>query len=629
MKKTQLYTAKLLALVLLCFNTAIAQNLSFKEYLAKREAERKATIAEYVRENPDVKLSKDDEQGNYLFLHHIDEYNKPVYYATRSNLGLAKSIKTDKLWKNGGLSLDLQGQSMEVNANRARLGVFEPSPCRTSHQEFGGRATTRDTPVFTTNNGGSEHATHVTGTMIASGVKPDAIGMANGAKIDCYEVNSDEFEEIYDAGDEGMLVSNHSYGPLFDNTKVNLGVYDAECELYDSIAVLNKNHLMFMACGNDRDDIGGITYDIMIGGTISKNLASIGAVEILGSGGYTGPASVKMSDFSSYGPTDDGRIKPDFCAPGVQIYSSIAADDTSYKHEDGTSMAGPGAAASMFLLQQHYKNKKGNFMRAATLKGLGIHTADECGANPGPDYAYGWGLLNLEKSIDVIDNKGGTHLIDEDTLNNNATYEFPVKTSGGMFKATICWTDRPGKPLVGASVDDRTPMLVNDLDLRVIDVATNAPVSTLPWKLDPNNPSNAATTGDNTVDNVEQILISNLPAGNYKIRVTHKGTLATGSQEFSMIVSGATSSVAVEEAFYVKNKTVKAYPNPFADVLIVEANNWKTVSIINTTGQLVAQYDGSAGQQKLQIDTKGWSSGIYTISVLTKDDTVETMSVVK
>ena len=628
MEEIKLITANLLLLILLSVNSSMAQEISFKDYLSKREAERKASIAAYVKENPSVQLHEVDENGTYRFLHHIDKYNRPVYYQTRDNAELAKSIKNRQtLEKTVDLSLDLQGQGMEVNANRARLGVFEPSPCRTSHQEFGGRATTRDTPVFTTHDGGTEHATHVTGTMIASGVEAKAKGMANAAKIDCYEVNSDEFEEIYDAGNEGMLVSNHSYGPQYDNTKVKLGVYDDECNLYDSIAFLNENHLLFIACGNDRDDMSSITHDILIGGTISKNIASVGAVELLGAGGYTGPASVKMSDFSSYGPTDDGRIKPDFCAPGVQIYSSISTDDMSYKHEDGTSMAGPGAAASMFLLQQHYQNKKSTFMRSATLKALGIHTADECGANPGPDYSYGWGLLNLEKCIDVIDNKGGSHLLSEETLNNNATYEFPIKTTGGMFKATICWTDRPGKPLVGAAVDDRTAMLINDLDLRIIDEATGMPVATLPWKLDPDNPGNAATRGDNTVDNVEQILINNLPAGKYKIQVKHKGTL-TSSQKFSMVVTGATSNVSVE-AFYVKNNTVKAYPNPFADLLIVEANGWKNITVVNTAGQIVAKYGGEDNQEKLKIDTRVWSAGIYTISVLTKDDVVETMSVVK
>lgn len=630
MKRLGLITARVLTLLLLFMSgNAMAQEMSFKDYLVKLERERKTAINEYVKMHPEIKLNDVDQYGNQRFLHHIDLNGEPVYYSSRSNVGLATSIKTNKLWNGGGLSLDLQGQNMEVSASRARLGVWEPGAVRTTHQEFGGRATTRDVPVFSVSNGNTEHATHVTGTMIASGVQANAKGMANAAKIDCYEIQSDEYEEINDAGAQGMLVSNHSYGPEFDATKVSLGVYDAECNVYDTLHYINKNHLMFVACGNDRDDAGGLTYDLLRGGTISKNVASVGAVEILGAGGYTGPNSVTMSDFSSYGPTDDGRIKPDFCAPGVQIYSSISTDDMSYQNEDGTSMASPGSAGSMFLLQQHYKNKKSAFMRSATLKGLGIHTADECGAAAGPDYAYGWGLLNMEKAIDVLDNKNGDHIMTETSLTNSGTYKLSLKTAGGPFKATICWTDVPGTPLVGAGVDDRTAMLVNDLDLRIFDVATGTALTSMPWKLDPANPSNAATTGDNTVDNVEQIYIANLPAGNYYLQVTHKGTLVNGKQDFSVMVTGGVEVSSISK-FYVKDITIKAYPNPFMDKIVVEAKDWKTVTVINTAGQTVAVYNAdNSSQTQLEINTINWAGGIYNISVLTNAGKVETVSLVK
>lgn len=629
MKRITLISAKMLMLLFIVASGSVtAQDMTFRDYLVKKEAERKASITEYVKNNPDVKLQDKDYLGNMRYLHHIDANSRPVYYSSRSNVGLATSIKTNKLWNGGGLSLDLQGQNMEVSASQARLGVFEPGPVRTSHQEFGGRATTRDLPVFSTSDGNTEHATHVTGTMIASGVDATAKGMANAAKIDCYEVQTDEYVEIFDAGTGGMLVSNHSYGPNYDNTKVTLGVYSDDCNTHDTISYINKSHLQFIAAGNDRDDGNSITYDILVGGCIAKNVATVGAVEILGSGGYTGPGSVTMSDFSSYGPTDDGRIKPDFCAPGVQIYSSISTNDASYQSEDGTSMATPGAAASMFLLQQHHKNKKTTFMKSATLKGLGIHTADECGANPGPDYAYGWGLLNMEKAIDVIDNKNSVHLMAEAILNNGATYQQPITSPGGVVKVTICWTDLPGTPLVSAPVDDRTPMLVNDLDLRIIDANTNMPISTLPWKLDPANPSSAATRGDNNVDNVEQIYVSSLPAGNYIIQVTHKATLSDGKQEFSLIATGVAQTTSLDK-FYVKNANIKAYPNPFSDNITVEAKNWKTITVSNTVGQTVVQYNANNKQKILQINTREWANGLYVISIVNEDDSIESVSLVK
>lgn len=624
MKKTTL-----LLLLLAAFpGISNAQEISFSEYLKKLEADRKASISEYVLLHPDVKQQKEDVRGNNYFLHHINSSGMPVYYQTRSNVGLATSIKTNKLWNGGGMSLNLHGQNMEVNGNRARLAVFEPGPVRTSHQEFSSRATTRDVPVFTTQNGNADHATHVAGTMIASGVVANAKGMANQAKIDCYEIQTDEYDEMLTVSNEGVLVSNHSYGPEYDTSLVTLGVYDQSCQLYDSIAFINKNYLQFHAAGNDRDEGNNIKYDILLGGCVAKNVATVGAVEILGSGGYTGPGSVTMSDFSSFGPTDDGRIKPDFCAPGVQIYSAISSEDTGYKHEDGTSMATPGAAGSMFLLQQHHKNKYTTYMRSATLRGLGVHTADECGTNPGPDYKYGWGLLNMEKAIDVLNNKDSVHYFSQAMLTNSVPYNHKVKTIGGAFKATICWTDYPRIPLSSPPINDRTAMLVNDLDLRIIDSATNMAVSTLPWKLAPDNPDNAATTGDNTVDNVEQIYISNLPAGTYFIRVTNKGSLVGGTQDFSVIVTGINTTVS-ENQFFVKNNTVKAYPNPFTDKLIIENNGWQSVTVVNSAGQAIADYTINDDKKQLEISTQNWASGIYYISVKTKDGSLETVSVIK
>lgn len=513
----------------------------FRKRLAVNENARKLQIEQFLklRRNAGIKRSYSDAKGTFYFLHHIDSATgEPVYYQTRSNVGLAGSIKTDKLWRGGSLGLDLQGQGMEVSSTRSRLGMWEPGAARISHVELRDRAFTRDIPVFTAASENADHATHVAGTMMGAGVNPLARGMANQARLDCYEIQTNETEEIEAAASQGMLVSNHSYGPSFDNSRVKLGVYDEAAQMYDELAYRNKNYLMFHAAGNDRDDEKDIRYDILIGGALSKNVAAVGAVKRFTGGGYTGPSSVSIADFSSFGPADDGRIKPDFVAPGVAILSAYSASDTTYKSIDGTSMASPGAAGSLFLLQQHHRNVKSTFMRSATLKGLGIHTADEAGPNPGPDYMFGWGLLNLERAIEVINLKNGLHLMEEAQLANEATYRKNIQTGGGPFKATICWTDVPGTPLVNGGRDNRKAMLVNDLDLRLLNAATNQSVAELPWKLDPARPADAAVRGDNTVDNIEQISIDNLPAGNYVLQVTHKGSLQQGPQEFSVFISG-------------------------------------------------------------------------------------------
>ncbi len=592
-----------------------AQQRAYYNHLLSTDAARRATVQEFLKAHPEVKAELARANGTKAYLHHIDADGQPVYYASHSNLGLATSIKTTKLWAGGGLGLSLNGSGMEVSATRSRLGMWEPGPTRTSHQEFSGRAIQRDLPVFTTSDGNTDHAAHVAGTMIGAGVDAQAKGMAWGAKLDCYESQTNELAEILQAGSEGMLVSNHSYGPTFSATSTQPhGYYDQECRDYDSLAVSNKYHLMVVAAGNDRDESNNVKYDILVGGAIAKNVLSIAAVDILGTGGYTGPGSVNMSDFSSFGPTDDGRVKPDVSVPGVQIYSAYSGSDNAYNKSDGTSMAAPGAAGSLFLLQQEYKALHNSFMRSATLKGLAIHAADEAGAADGPDYAYGWGLLNMEKAVNVMRNDGNTYFMSEATLNNGTPYKKYFSTAGGTFKATISWTDGAGHPVAGNPTNNRTPMLINDLDLRVMDSATGAAISTLPWKLDPANPSAAATHGDNTVDNVEQIYVSNLPAGKYYIQVTNKGSLQGGSQDFAVMASGVTAAATGVNSYGNNGGAIMVAPVPSSSFVTI-AN---TASVLNGTPAIITDLQGRTVasftlQARQQIDMRTWSDGIYSL----------------
>ncbi len=488
-----------------------------------------------------------NQKGQYSWLHHFDENNNPVYYGVRSNLGSANTIRASALWNGGSAGLNLEGQAMTVNANRSRLGMWEPGVARLTHQEFGSRLTMRDGTTFSGDNGDNKHATHVAGTMIASGVQANAKGMCPQASMDGYDAPND-VSEMNTAGADGMLVSNHSYGanmPAAGQTQdIVRGYYDQEAKDWDDICVNAPFYLPVQACGNDRNDANNFSYDLLLGSSTAKNTLGVGAVGIL-TNNYAQPSDVVMSDFSSYGPTDDGRIKPDVVAAGVGVISSISSGDNQYAPEDGTSMAGPAAAGALLLVQQHYKNtNSGVFLRSASLRGLAIHTAEEAGTSVGPDYRFGWGLLNVQKCVQVLNNTNQTHFLRETTLANSATFTQSIYVAGGQpLRATICWTDPSATPLANnaAAINNRTSRLVNDLDLRILD-ANNNVITDLPWKLDPNNPANAATKGDNTVDNVEQIYVANMPAGFYTVRVTHKNTLAN-TQAFSLIVTGVSPNV--------------------------------------------------------------------------------------
>src|SRR5690606_17562621 len=149
---------------------------------------------------------------------------------------------------------------------------------------------------------------------------------------------------------------------------------------------------------------------------------------------YKGPGDVTMSPFSSWGPVDDGRIKPDLVAMGMNVFSTAINEEQSdsYTTLSGTSMAAPNATGSLFLLQELYHSRNaGRYMRAATLKALAIHTAKEAGLAPGPDYMYGWGLLDVKSAAEMIINENGSsNIIRELVLQNNQVYEFDFISDG-------------------------------------------------------------------------------------------------------------------------------------------------------------------------------------------------------
>ncbi len=495
---------------------------------------------------------------------------KPLYHVT-TNADAADTISVDECQPGGSSGLGLTGSGVQ-------LGVWDAGSVRVSHVEFGGRAQQMDVPEVENHF----HATHVSGTMIAAGLNPLAKGMSPEATLACYDW-TDDIPEMMAAARDGVRVSNHSYGFLtgwewfgdewywFGNVLVdsfedaNFGFYGAVSREWDEMAYLKPYLLFVTSAGNDRDDGpapgtehkywdpygGGWTpsfvrrsldgnggYDSIGYQALSKNGLTVGAVHDIG-GGYAGPGSVVMSSFSCWGPCDDGRIKPDVVGNGIQLESTWYTSNSSYDSISGTSMSSPSVAGSLGLLIQHHRttHPDEDDMLAATLKALVIHTADEAGGAAGPDYEYGWGLVNALTAANLITaDTLEPDRITEQVLSQDGVFEVPVVTSaaGGDLRVTIVWTD-PAGAVLQDSLDPPNKMLVNDLDLRV--EAADGTVYE-PWVLDPSHPSAAASRGDNNTDNVEQVLISSPDAGTYTVRVTHKGTLTDSAQAFGLVISG-------------------------------------------------------------------------------------------
>jgi subtilisin family serine protease len=86
-----------------------------------------------------------------------------------------------------------------------------------------------------------------------------------------------------------------------------------------------------------------------------------------------GGAGITTTTFSSWGPADDGRIKPDIVANGFRLFSTDDADDAAYLDLSGTSMASPTASGIACLVAQLFKEKHGGAATSAELKALLIH----------------------------------------------------------------------------------------------------------------------------------------------------------------------------------------------------------------------------------------------------------------
>ena len=463
--------------------------------------------------------------GEMALLVGMLDSGEPLYYATTNREG-GITTRTNKVHSGGGSGLDLNGENMIG-------GIWDGGRVRATHVLLENRATQIDNPSSISN-----HSTHVAGTMIGTGdvTGGAAKGMAPEAELLAYDFNNDN-SEITAAAANGLLVSNHSYGLNITGLPLwRLGYYDNDARTFDQITYNAPYYLPVVSAGNDRQsgvNPGDGGYDYLTDKGTAKNVLTIAAVlEVLN---YTGPNSVNMSSFSSWGPTDDGRIKPDLSAKGVNMYSSLGNSNNSYGNLNGTSMATPNVSGSLLLLQQHYNNIYGEYMLSSTLRGLALHTADEAGTSPGPDYRFGWGLLNIEAAAAAISNNGTTSLVLQEEIISGQTYTTTVTADGiNDLMASITWTDVPGNILPAGNEDVDTPSLINDLDLSV---SQDGGATFFPWKLDVANYSAPATTGDNIVDNIEKTEIAGAN-GEYIIRVSHKGSLENSSQVFSQIITG-------------------------------------------------------------------------------------------
>ncbi len=336
------------------------------------------------------------------------------------------------------------------------------------------------------------------------------------------------FQQAYD---QGARIHTNSWGD--DENNPNGGLYSAGSEDADEFMWNHPDFLLLFAAGNS-----GPGPTTVISPATGKNVVAVGATQ-------KASAAESMADFSSCGPTADGRIKPDVTLPGVSIVSANSDNNTgsancNTRTSSGTSMASPAAAGAVALVRQYYMDgwyptgsadPKGAFTpSAALLKATLINSGhDMANATPIPSVCQGWGRVLLDDALQLPGDARKLFTVDDPGFARGATGEDRVFNlsfdAGEPFEVTLAWTDFPSTPAAGTH-------LVNDLDL----TATGPGGSYL---------GNVFAAGESTpggsadrLNSVEQVLLLDPPAGDYTVTVS-SFNVPQGPQPFALVITGA------------------------------------------------------------------------------------------
>jgi len=474
--------------------------------------------------------------------------------------------------------------------------VYDGGTVLSSHPDFAGRLTVIDS------DGVSDHSTHVAGTLAGDGAASsgEQRGMAPAADIlsagfefdpggTFLYTNPGDIEDDYtEAINSGADLSNNSIGSNVEPNGFNCafqGDYGLTSSVIDSIVrggLTGSPFRVVWAAGNERQgsdcNIEGLgDYASVAPPSGAKNHISVGAIN---------SNDESMTTFSSWGPTDDGRLIPTIAAPGCQVGEddgvTSAGSFSTYTVKCGTSMAAPTVAGIAALLLEDYR---ANFpelpdFRNAFLKALLAHTAEDLG-NAGPDYQFGYGGVRAQAAVDQLRSAN----FSEEVVAQGETYAAVAVVAPGddELKITIAWDDAPGVPLAASA-------LVNDLDLVVTSPSGQR---FYPWTLDPQNPSAAAAQdAEDHTNNIEQVHVQNPEPGGWNIEVV--GTnVPEGPQPFGLVVSPFLVNCADQGT--VRLDTDLYACDDILDIRVVDCGLNTSDSVIDTVSVNLSSTSNPAG----------------------------------
>ena len=495
------------------------------------------------------------------------------------DLVVAPSVPDDTHGRSLHRSSNLDTQSGTGRNYRGEgIGVMVRDDGRVGpHIDFEGRLTNL------TAVGNQSHGDGVAGIIGGAGnILPINRGMAAGADIFVvnYQPTFLDTPTLNLINDGSVQITNSSY-----SNGCNDG-YTAITQTVDQQTLDHPSLLHVFSAGNSNGSncgygAGNQWGNITGGHKQGKNVMTTANVLFNG----------VLATSSSRGPAHDGRIKPDIAAYGnFQISTN---ENNTYQQFSGTSAAAPGiAGVSAQLYQAYGELHSGDFPPSALIKATLMNTANEAG-NIGPDYKFGWGIVNALQAVKLIED--GRYLSDEVSQGISNTHTINVPTGTTQVRFMVYWSDVAATP--GAN-----PALVNDLDLVVSDPSNN---TYEPWILDPTpDPvtlDNPATNGPDHLNNFEQVLINDPQAGNYDLDITGFD-VPMGPQEYYIVYELISEHVAV------------TYPNggEHFQPNLAETIHWDEV---NTTADFVVEYSNDNGSSWINIATVPNNAHLYTWTV--------------